>query len=641
MNFSVGTEFASFALFKEALKQYEKSNWINLYHYRTDKLKDDIPEEIREVFVINSLRLRCKFGGPVRKSRSRNIRKTRSYKCGCPCRINVHYNEKKQVLHVTKYISDHNHTLSEDIFKTLPKQRRLSDENKKYVEKMFHVKGKAKLIQAQVNSLTNQKTLLRDIHNQKLKIKAKNAASMFDEEIIQFVNGLKESRETCVEMYNESELHGVYFQDERMKKYYNAYPELLVIDATYGSKNRKMPLFALKIFDGNGESQIVCLFITRTPNYGTMMKLCHKFKNENIRTDKLSLLIIDKNFTETKAVSDSFPGVQWQLCILYVLQIFCREMTTAKRGISVSQKNDVVRILRNMMISETEAMYFRFYEELRRLQLDSVLEYFDAHWHSVRYEWSACYVKKYYHYSVTTVNDVELLNFKLKSVVTKYTSLQSFFKETVQFMTSAITEKDYRTISFVTRQPINQGNEPEFVRQYKLLLTEFAFMQLKSQIIPHTHIQFTHLTSEIGIIARQTNNNLDNEVIYLTRMNACDCSYFLVMDLPCRHMLAFWQQHQLPKYAPHLCAARWLKSNVPIGISESVLSSGNKIETDLATTSTKIRKVSEITNKIVDALLQKPPLLFEIYIKSLKLYGSYVENNDVFSIRSSGIVSIS
>lgn len=639
MSFTVGSEFTSYALFNEAVKQYEKTNWINLYHYRTDRLKDDVPEEIREVFVVNSLRLRCKFGGPIRKTRSRNIRKTRSYKCGCPCRINIHFNDKKQVLHVTKYVAEHNHTLSEDIFKTLPKQRRLSDENKKYVEKMLSVKGSAKLIQAQVNSLTNQKTLLRDIHNQKLKIKANDVAdSMFDDDIVRFVNEVKENREVCVGMYNDSELHGMYFQDERMKNYYNAYPELLVIDATYGSRNRKIAVFVLKVIDGNGLSQIACLFITRTANYETMMKLCHKFKIENRQSGKLSVLTIDKSFTETKAISDSFPGVHLQLCILHVLEIFCREVTPVKRGISVTQKNDVIRILRNMMIAESEAVYFQLYEELRGLQLDNVMEYFDAHWHPVRTQWSACYVKKYYHYSITTANDVGILNFKLKSVITKYTSLQTFFGETVQFMKSAITESDYRTISNVTRQPINRGNEPGFVRQYRLLLTEFAFMQLKSQIDLHTLIQFTHITPEIGIITRQA-NNLDKEVIYLTKATACDCPYFSIMALPCKHMLAFWQHHRLPTYAPYLCAARWLKSTLPIEFSEPGLSVEIPTGICIFTKETKIRKSTEITNIIVAALLEKPPLVLEIYMKSMNLFRKYVQNDEVFSIRSNGIFS--
>lgn len=640
MSFKVGAEFASYALFKEALKQYEKANWINLYHYRTDKLKDDVPQPVRDLFVINSLRLRCKFGGPVRKSRSRNIRKTRSYKCGCPCRINVHFNEKKEVLRVTKYVPEHNHTLSEDIFKTLPKQRRVSDANQRYVEQFYNVKGTTQLIQAHVNTLTNQKILMRNINNQKLKINGNDAADrMSDDDIIQFVHEVKENRHVCVEMYNNGELEGIYFQDERMKEYFSAYPELLIIDATYGSKNRKMPVFVLKVVDGNGESQIVCLLITKTVNYETMTKLCEKFKIENCQSDKVSVLIVDKSFTQTKAVSDTFPAVKLKHCILHVLQIFCREITTTKRGISATQRNEVIRILRNMMIAETEGIYFRLYEELRRLKLDDVIEYFDAHWHPIRAVWSACYVPKYYHYSITTVNDVDILNFKLKCVVTKYTSLHKFFGGTVQLMESAITENDYRTISHVVRQPIDNGNEPEYVRQYRLLLTEFAFMQLKSQIGPHTLIYFTHITHEIGIIARQK-TNLDKEVICLTKTNACDCLYFSTMDLPCKHMLAFWHHHHLPMYAPYLCADRWLKSTVPIEISEPLLQIEIQTEDDFLTRDMKIRKASEIANNIVAALLQKPPLVFEIYIKSLKLYGKYVQLDEDFSIRSSGIVSI-
>lgn len=508
---------------------------------------------------------------------------------------------------------------------------------------MLNVKGNGKLIQTQMNTSSNKVVLLRDIHNQKKRAHPADNANA-DDDLLQFMDEVKKIRDACVELYtdDQNELQGIFFQDDRMKQYFRAYPDLLLIDATYGVNNRRMPLFLLVVMDGNGESQIVALFLTRTENYETMMKLFHKFKVENNASDKLSLVITDKNFAERKALSDSFPGVQLQLCIFHALQAFNREITPEKREISAADKIVVIRILRKMVFSESETIYFRLYEQLRGLRLIKVTEYIDEHWHPVRTEWAACFTMKYHHYSNRTTNRVELLNSKLKSVVTKYTTLQKFFIETIQFMKSAITESDYRSISKAERQPIVDGNEEEYVRKYRRLLTEFAFFKLKTHIEMHTSIVFSNITREVGITTLQTNGQ---EVIYITKSDTCSCPFFSVLDMPCKHMLAFWDHHQLPKYVPEKCAARWYKTNLPKEISEQVLSLefSNKpdVHKNVLTQNMKFRKAIETSKIIAAALSQKPSQVFDLFMKVLKQFEQFIQNNDVFSIHSVGIVSIS
>ena len=40
---------------------------------------------------------------------------------------------------------------------------------------------------------------------------------------------------------------------------FHAYPELLLIDATYKLNDLQMPLYVLMIVNGNGESEIIAL----------------------------------------------------------------------------------------------------------------------------------------------------------------------------------------------------------------------------------------------------------------------------------------------------------------------------------------------------------------------------------------------
>ena len=52
-------------------------------------------------------------------------------------------------------------------------------------------------------------------------------------------------------------LSSVYFQTQEWKNTYAWYPELVLIDGTYKLNNLRMPLYAMMVVDGNGESEVI------------------------------------------------------------------------------------------------------------------------------------------------------------------------------------------------------------------------------------------------------------------------------------------------------------------------------------------------------------------------------------------------
>ena len=76
-------------------------------------------------------------------------------------------------------------------------------------------------------------------------------------------------------------LKAIYFQTSEMRSAFALYPELLLIDATYKLNNLNMPLYVLMIVDGNGESEIVCLWLTQFEDKETITKLVQEFKKHN------------------------------------------------------------------------------------------------------------------------------------------------------------------------------------------------------------------------------------------------------------------------------------------------------------------------------------------------------------------------
>ena len=56
-------------------------------------------------------------------------------------------------------------------------------------------------------------------------------------------------------------MNGIFFQDEEMKLMYDKFPEILFVDATYKLNDLHMPLYVFLVEDGNGESEIVAVWM--------------------------------------------------------------------------------------------------------------------------------------------------------------------------------------------------------------------------------------------------------------------------------------------------------------------------------------------------------------------------------------------
>ena len=58
---------------------------------------------------------------------------------------------------------------------------------------------------------------------------------------------------------------------------FTTYPDLLLVDATHKLNNLQMPLYLLVVVDGNGESEIVGLFLVVSEGEETIRKMTEIF----------------------------------------------------------------------------------------------------------------------------------------------------------------------------------------------------------------------------------------------------------------------------------------------------------------------------------------------------------------------------
>ena len=133
----------------------------------------------------------------------------------------------------------------------------------------------------------------------------------------------------CVEVFcdDNNEFKGLFFQDKEMMSIFEAYPEMIFIDATYKLLQIGVPVFLILCEDANGQSEIaaVCLLVTKD---GESLKWMIKaFKKLNSKWCDIRTVMADKDLNERDAVKESLPQATMLICMFDTLRTFRREIT--------------------------------------------------------------------------------------------------------------------------------------------------------------------------------------------------------------------------------------------------------------------------------------------------------------------------
>ena len=98
-----------------------------------------------------------------------------------------------------------------------------------------------------------------------------------------------------------------------------SYLEVLFIDATYKLNDLRMPLYVLMAIDGNGESEIVCLWIVQSEDKVTITNLLVEFKKHNENSSLVQCIMIDKDMTERDVLKEQLPQAALAICLFHTL----------------------------------------------------------------------------------------------------------------------------------------------------------------------------------------------------------------------------------------------------------------------------------------------------------------------------------
>ena len=129
---------------------------------------------------------------------------------------------------------------------------------------------------------------------------------------------------------------GLFFQDKQMCDVFDAYPELLCVDATYKLLDLRLPVYLMLCEDSNGQSA-VCILVTE--NAEGIRWMFETFKAQNAKWCDVKVVMSDKDINEREVIKEVFPDASVLICLFHTLRTFRREVTCERMGITSGQRS--------------------------------------------------------------------------------------------------------------------------------------------------------------------------------------------------------------------------------------------------------------------------------------------------------------
>uniref|UniRef100_A0A8D8ZC59 Zinc finger SWIM domain-containing protein 3 n=1 Tax=Cacopsylla melanoneura TaxID=428564 RepID=A0A8D8ZC59_9HEMI len=222
-------------------------------------------------------------------------------------RFSLSFDAKKLTL--TSMINEHNHDISSTIYSALPKQRKLSPQEKDDVKKMMDLRCNKKLVKNYVKSTTGKTILLKNLDNLRNEKQPNQTSGSVLTETVDYLTGLENEGATVKVMVEETDnkLLGIYFQTKQMKNSFSAFPKLLLVDGTYCLNNLQMPLYIFLVINGNGKGEVACSFLLHEESSSNIANMVKTFKAANPDYNKIQCIFTDKDFKERAAIKQELP----------------------------------------------------------------------------------------------------------------------------------------------------------------------------------------------------------------------------------------------------------------------------------------------------------------------------------------------
>lgn len=355
-------------------------------------------------------------------------------------------------------------------------------------------------------------------------------------------------------MVNEDNvLQGLFFQDEEMQRVFSAYPEIVFVDATYKLLELRFPVYVMLVEDGNGQSEIAAIFLLMEETESSISCMVNAFKKHNSDWNEVRVIMADKDMTERTVFAAAFPQAHLLICLYHTFRTFRREIVTEKMGITSGQRNLCLEIVQQLAYATCEESYGKIYTRFCESAPTPVVEYFDQQWHPIRNQWVMGMKYSTGNFLNGTNNRLESINQKLKSVISRYSSLEEFIAKFFLILRVMRSERDHKAALVVQRVPVVfHSTSDKGSLNYMKHLTPYAYRFIEKQFLLMKMVKLRPVDDcDESFIASSSEGELT------ITASSCTCMFRLSLRLPCRHILVARAELGLDLFHEDLCDRRW------------------------------------------------------------------------------------
>lgn len=428
---------------------------------------------------------------------------------------------------------------------------------------------------------------------------------------------------------------GLFFQTAAMKASFRSYPKRIYIDGTYKLVKKGFVFLIINAVDGNNYTHVAGVALLADEKAETLEAFIKCFIDNNEEAcEQVTCIMTDKDLTERSVLKKFFPHAVLVLCKFHTLRSFKREITPANMEASKIVIQECLEILDVMVKTKEIDRFEKYYSKFCKIAPPKVKEYYEKNWHPIRHEWATCFVLELTQGDFTN-NRTESMNAKIKEFVPTNSTLCDFIEEFFCWLNSRYEEQRHKLSTRLVksyRDNIYPKDSPEFL--YKNLLTGHAFELILPELQCKNALTMTPTDNEkfLGLSGGKN--------VTVTRQE-CDCSFYIMYYLPCRHIFNVRQKLNLCLFDEALCNREYILANDlglqpvlgDINLKRRSMLSPPKISENRKSTTRKSCKVkSSKLDTVQDKFRDLTPIINDIH--------NQAANND-FEYRKAQLIEMS
>ncbi|RLN06604.1 hypothetical protein BBJ28_00002807 [Nothophytophthora sp. Chile5] len=243
----------------------------------------------------------------------------------------------------------------------------------------------------------------------------------------------------------------ITLQTRQMRRWFKAFPEVLLVDATHNTNDSRYKLFSFMVHDVYGHHSL-----TENESAECLTDAMSSFKFANPSWDQVRVIVIDKDIGELTLLEQQFPQAKVILCHFHLKKYVRSEMGKSEYGGQASFDMDQVEDAVDMMCGAPTLDEYTNYLKYLYFLLDNIhisneddvpepvhpfLRYFVKNWHLQKERWALYARSDVPHLGNHTNNRLETSWGHLKEILKPKMPLDECV-DTLNFL-QAVAEMEY------------------------------------------------------------------------------------------------------------------------------------------------------------------------------------------------------